>query len=117
MIVCNAREFERNPEWDDRQKPNLVSWKNKIFCFGGYDGANYFDDLWQSDKGKYWERIITAAGTMDLRGGVIFDDKLFTTDYASMKVYSWDGDITSGWTLECTMSAANTLHVIDDKRN
>ena len=39
-------------------------WRDKMLCFGGYDGSNRVNDCWEFDFGKRsWSLVVPASGS------------------------------------------------------
>src|SRR5215831_538271 len=40
---------------------SAIVFKNKIWMVGGYDGKNYFNDVWNSEDALHWQRVTEKA--------------------------------------------------------
>lgn len=65
--ISRTRDFKT---WETlAQKSNLpervfygaVVFKDKIWLAGGYDGKNYYNDVWTSTNGTNWRRVMPAV--------------------------------------------------------
>lgn len=58
---------------------SATDFKNKIWLMGGYDGKNYFNDVWNSDDGVKWQRVVDKAAWSPRQPGavVLFKHKLW----------------------------------------
>lgn len=56
-----------------------VVYGDRIWLMGGYDGAHYFNDVWNSPDGVYWTRVVEHAGwsARDVDLAVVFKDKIW----------------------------------------
>jgi len=75
-------------KWEDVAKtsnlPNRIFYasfvfNDKIWILGGYDGPDYFNDIWNSSDGKTWNRVVTNAAWSPRTAGtvVVFKNKIF----------------------------------------
>ena len=57
----------------------VAVFENKIWMFGGYDGKNYLNDIWNSPDGVYWTRVVEHAPWSPRNVSVItvFNNKLW----------------------------------------
>ena len=52
-----------NSNWGPRSGHGFVHFNNKLFVIGGYDGVQYFNDVWSSvDGGLNWNQDSNNAG-------------------------------------------------------
>lgn len=82
--IARTRDFR---SWETvAEKSNLperifygaLAFKDKIWLFGGWDGARYYNDVWNSEDGVVWKRVAeTAAWSPRTAGGVVFKDKIW----------------------------------------
>ena len=55
-----------------------VQFKNKLWIFGGYDGARYYNDVWNSADGVNWTRVAEKTEWSERTAGVtVFKDRLW----------------------------------------
>jgi len=56
-----------------------VTYRNRVWLLGGYDGQAYYDDVWTSADAVHWMRVTANAGwsprNVDL--AVVFKDRLW----------------------------------------
>jgi hypothetical protein len=54
-------------------------FKDKIWLAGGFDGKNYYNDVWNSDDGVNWRRVAenVAWTPRTARSLVVFNDKIW----------------------------------------
>jgi hypothetical protein len=50
----------------------VVVFENKIWLLGGYDGKNYYNDVWNSSDGITWTRVIEHAAWSPRTSGQLF---------------------------------------------
>jgi hypothetical protein len=54
-------------------------FKDKIWLMGGFDGKNYYNDVWNSADGVHWTRITEHAGWSQrlINAAVVFKDRIW----------------------------------------
>lgn len=74
-------QIVKNSEWSDRYDHEATAFKNKLWILGGYNpgqvsGDTYYEDVWSSNDGEYWDLVIEDAPWKGRRGHqvVVFDD-------------------------------------------
>lgn len=82
--ISRTRDFRT---WETlAEKSNLpervfygaVVFKDKIWLFGGWDGKNYYNDVWNSADGVNWKRAAEKTSWTPRNAGVfVFKDKLW----------------------------------------
>ena len=63
----------------DRVFYGATVFKDKIWLLGGYDGKNYFNDVWNSSDGATWQRVTDRAAWSPrlARTMTVFKNKLW----------------------------------------
>jgi len=56
-----------------------VVFKGKIWLMGGFDGKNYYNDVWNSSDGVHWARVAerTAWSPRNVGTAVVFKDRIW----------------------------------------
>ncbi|MDQ4123465.1 MAG: hypothetical protein M3209_18675 [Acidobacteriota bacterium] len=82
--ISRTRDFKT---WETlAEKSNLpqrvfygaVVFKEKIWLFGGWDGKNYYNDVWNSEDGVNWRRVAEkTAWTPRTAGVFVFKDRIW----------------------------------------
>mmetsp|Transcript_51913 Transcript_51913/g.43591 ORF Transcript_51913/g.43591 Transcript_51913/m.43591 type:complete len:85 (-) Transcript_51913:285-539(-) len=62
MLVTYSAPFGK------RHGHALVTYENKIFLVGGFNGIKVLNDIWASSDGRYWT-LITEFAPFDPRHG------------------------------------------------
>ncbi|EKD81676.1 MAG: hypothetical protein ACD_39C01695G0001, partial [uncultured bacterium] len=74
-------DTENTTTFSQRSEHAMISFNNKLWVIGGFDGWNYLNDVWSSGDGKAWTRE-TAAAAFAARSGhacIVYDGKLWMT--------------------------------------
>jgi hypothetical protein len=58
---------------------NLVVFNGKLWLLGGFDGKNYYNDVWSSENGSKWTRVASSCAWKPRCGGgvVVFNQKIW----------------------------------------
>jgi hypothetical protein len=69
----NWTELVRNAEWGNRYDHAAVSFNDKIWVLGGYNGGitfgdTYYEDVWSSEDGEKWTEELEVAPWHGRRG-------------------------------------------------
>ena len=110
-------EKKEQSYYPDNFKPRtghqLINFQDKLWLIGGYDGVDYYSDIWSSSNGSYWSRKNAGGSLFETREGhqvAKHQQRLFlagghhgTTYYND--VWASVGGSASGWT-EVNASAA-----------
>ena len=82
-------EITSSAQWEKRDSHAVIAYKNKIFLMGGvdatkrvvspgnidYGNAPHFSDVWSSEDGKNWQRILNNAPWGERRSMQLVDFK------------------------------------------
>lgn len=135
-IVRRTTDFKRwetlaeKSEFPNRVFYGAIVFGGKIWIMGGYDGKNYYNDIWNSADGVRWTRVSEHAAWSPrnagvlvefknriwmLGGGVIDGEKeINPNSYREI----WSSADGANWTLlaaKAEISALGTPIVFDDK--
>ena len=67
--------------FSQRSEHVMISFNNKLWVIGGFDGWDYLNDVWSSSDGKSWTRE-TAAAAFPARSGhacIVYNGKIWLT--------------------------------------
>jgi hypothetical protein len=83
--IARTRDFRRwevlaaESELPRRVFYGAVAWKDRLWLMGGYDGTDYYNDVWTSTDAVHWTRVTPHAGwsprNVDL--AVVFKDRIW----------------------------------------
>jgi hypothetical protein len=84
-IICRTTDYE---QWEvlagksnlpDRVFYGSVVFAGKIWLFGGFDGKNYYNDIWNSSDGVKWTRALTQAewSPRNIANVVVFKNRVW----------------------------------------
>lgn len=133
MLTRDGRTWETLTEQSNlpnRVFYSAIVFKNKIWLIGGYDGKDYFNDVWNSDDGVKWQRVVEKAmwsprqsatlvyfkNRVWLFGGGVIDGEKEINPSSQKEVWSSEDGIN--WTQEkmtTERSGGGTPIVFDDK--
>jgi hypothetical protein len=134
--ISRTRDFRT---WETlAEKSNLpervfygaVSFKGKIWLIGGWDGKNYYNDVWNSEDGVNWQRVaqktawtprtarvvVVFQGRIWLFGGSVIDGEKTTNPKSGEEVWSSADGVD--WTrveINSPRPVGGTPVVFDDK--
>ena len=135
-IVRQTIDFKRWEMLAERSDlPNRVFYGSivfggKIWLLGGYDGKNYYNDIWNSTDGVRWRKVVEHAGwsprnagrlvefkhRLWMLGGGVIDGEKDSNPNSGREIWSSTDGLT--WTLataEAEIGALGTPMVFDDK--
>ena len=133
MLTRDGRTWETLAKQSNLPKRvfySTIVFKNKIWLIGGYDGKDYFNDVWNSDDGVKWQRVVEKAmwsprqsatlvhfkNRVWLFGGGVIDGEKEINPSSQKEVWSSEDGIN--WTQEKMIterSGGGTPIVFDDK--
>ena len=75
----NWEEVAKTSNPPNRIFYGLFVFADKMWVLGGYDGRDYFNDIWNSADGKTWNRVVANAPWSPRTSGaiVVFKNKIF----------------------------------------
>ncbi|MBU1106406.1 MAG: Ig-like domain-containing protein, partial [Candidatus Riflebacteria bacterium] len=72
---------ENTTTFSQRSEHVMISFNNKLWVIGGFDGISYLNDIWSSSDGKSWTNE-TAAAAFPARSGhacIVYNGKIWMT--------------------------------------
>ncbi|MEO6076967.1 MAG: hypothetical protein ABIP56_09195 [Dokdonella sp.] len=135
-IVRRTKDFER---WDvlaeksslpDRVFYGSVVFNGKIWLLGGFDGKDYYNDIWNSSDGSHWTRVSQQAAwsPRNVANAVVFKNRIWIigggvidgepTSNPNSNDEIWSSSNGIDWTLETANSNMTALGtpIVFDKR-
>lgn len=116
-------------ELPNRVFQGTLVFANKIWLFGGFDGKNYYHDVWNSVDGVHWSRVASQAewtprtipscvvfkNRMWILGGGVIDGHASSNTQSDHEIWSSADGIH--WSLEAdqTQVSGNSPIVFDNK--
>ena len=75
------KKVETPTPWENRDSAEVYEWQGSLYLFGGlngngtldangmpqYDKAKYFNDIWKSEDGLQWERVVEQSDLPPMR--------------------------------------------------
>lgn len=85
------------PIFKARYNHASVTFQNQVWVVGGFDGANYFNDVWASPDGTNWSQQVSAAPWGKRAGQkiVVFQDKMYIMGGSNAGVFFNDVWVSS----------------------
>ncbi|HAE38297.1 MAG TPA: hypothetical protein DCG57_06615, partial [Candidatus Riflebacteria bacterium] len=74
-------DTEATTTFSQRSEHVMISFNNKLWVIGGFDGWEYLNDVWSSSDGKSWTRESAAAAfpARSAHACVVYDGKIWMT--------------------------------------
>ena len=47
-----------DPRFSERSDHQVALYDDKLWVIGGWNGTDYYDDVWQSEDGQTWEQVV-----------------------------------------------------------
>jgi hypothetical protein len=135
-IIRRTTDFKRWETLAEKSElPNRVFYGSivfggKIWLIGGYDGKNYYNDVWNSADGVRWTRVVERAAWSPRNAGILveFKNRLWMlgggvidgmkNDNPNSGKEIWSSADGFNWKLETAnleLSAFGTPIIFDDK--
>ncbi|MDP6778374.1 MAG: galactose oxidase [Candidatus Latescibacteria bacterium] len=83
--------------WPARNLAGCVTFNDRIWLLGGFDGRRTFADIWSTDDGRHWDRIATDApwGARGAFGCTVFRDRIWVIGGVNLEGEAHYGDVWS----------------------
>ena len=97
-----------------RDAATSVIYQDKMYIFGGYDGSNRLNDMWEYDiTNDTWAQKTSGATGREQSTSVIYQDKMYifggNTDSSNYLNDMWEYDITNDtWTQKTSGATARS---------
>jgi hypothetical protein len=96
-------DTENTTTFSQRSEHVMISFNNKLWVIGGFDGWDYLNDVWSSSDGKIWTRESAAAAfpARSAHACVVYDGKIWMTggysDSAGLFDDVWNSSDGRNW--------------------